>query len=45
MRETSAGGERGRGLQIVAALSAHWGWLSEEGGKAVFAVLAKEAGA
>jgi serine/threonine-protein kinase RsbW len=45
MRETPADGERGRGLQIVAALSAHWGWLPEDGGKAVFAVLAKEAGA
>jgi serine/threonine-protein kinase RsbW len=45
MRETSADSERGRGLQIVAALSAHWGWHPEDGGKAVFAVLAKEAGA
>jgi anti-sigma regulatory factor (Ser/Thr protein kinase) len=45
MRETPADGERGRGLQIVAALSAHWGWYPEDGGKAVFAVLAKEAGA
>ncbi len=44
-RETSADNERGRGLQIVAALSAHWGWLPEDGGKAVFAVLEKEAGA
>ena len=42
-RETSAGSERGRGLQIVEALSAHWGWRQEDGGKAVFAVLAREA--
>ena len=45
MREASAGSERGRGLRIVAALSAHWGWHPEEGGKAVFAILAKEPGA
>jgi len=45
MREASAGSERGRGLRIVAALSAHWGWHPEEGGKAVFATLAKEPGA
>ena len=45
MREPSAGSERGRGLQIVEALSAHWGWHPQDGGKAVFAVLAKEAGA
>jgi anti-sigma regulatory factor (Ser/Thr protein kinase) len=42
-RETSAGSERGRGLRIVEALSAHWGRLPEDGGKAVFAVLAREA--
>ncbi len=41
-RETSADGERGRGLQIVEALSAHWGWRPEGGGKAIFAVLARE---
>jgi len=35
-------GERGRGLQIVAALSAHWGWHPQDGGKAVFAVIARE---
>lgn len=38
-----ADGERGRGLQIVEALSAHWGWRPEDGGKAVFAVLTREA--
>ena len=45
MREVSADSELGRGLQIVAALSARWGWHPEHGGKAIFAILAKEAGA
>jgi anti-sigma regulatory factor (Ser/Thr protein kinase) len=45
MREASAASERGRGLRIVAALSAHWGWHPQEGGKAIFATLAKEPGA
>jgi anti-sigma regulatory factor (Ser/Thr protein kinase) len=42
-RDTPAGGEQGRGLQIVEALSAHWGWHRQDGGKAVFAILAREA--
>src|SRR5947209_9119482 len=37
-----ADGERGRGLQVVEALSAHWGWHPQDSGKAVFAVLAQE---
>ena len=41
-RDTSADSEQGRGLQIVEALSARWGWRYEDGGKAVFAVLARE---
>jgi anti-sigma regulatory factor (Ser/Thr protein kinase) len=41
-RDTPAGSEGGRGLQIVEALSAHWGWCQEVGGKAVFAVLTQE---
>jgi len=45
MCEVSADSERGRGLRIVEALSVHWGWHPEEGGKAIFAVLSKEAGA
>ena len=45
MHETSASSERGRGLRIVQALSVHWGWRPEDGGKAIFAILAKEAGA
>jgi anti-sigma regulatory factor (Ser/Thr protein kinase) len=42
--EAPADGEHGRGLRIVEALSAHWGWRPEEGGKAIFATLAKETG-
>jgi len=42
-RDTPAGSERGRGLRIVEALSADWGWRQEDGGKAIFAVLAREA--
>ena len=42
-RDTPAGGEQGRGLQIVEALSAHWGWHHQDGGKTIFAVLAREA--
>ena len=41
-RETPAGSEQGRGLQIVEALSAHWGWRCAGGRKVVFAVLARE---
>jgi anti-sigma regulatory factor (Ser/Thr protein kinase) len=41
-RDASPGGEQGRGLQIVEALSARWGWRYEDGGKTVFAVLARE---
>jgi anti-sigma regulatory factor (Ser/Thr protein kinase) len=42
MRETTADSERGRGLQVIDALSVHWGWNPEDGGKEVFAVLARE---
>jgi anti-sigma regulatory factor (Ser/Thr protein kinase) len=42
-RQTTTGGERGRGLQIVEALSVRWGWSHERGGKAVYAILSKEA--
>ena len=41
-RETPADGEQGRGLQIVEALSAHWGWRCGGGRKVVFAVLARQ---
>ena len=45
MPEMSADSERGRGLRIVEALSVHWGWHPEDGGKVIFAILAKESGA
>ncbi len=45
MHEAPDDSDRGRGLRIVEALSAHWGWHPENGGKAIFAILAKEAGA
>ena len=45
MREPSADSERGRGLQVVEALSAYWGWHPEDDGKVVLAILAKAAGA
>jgi anti-sigma regulatory factor (Ser/Thr protein kinase) len=44
-REPSGSSERGRGLLIVDELSACWGWSLEDGGKAVYAVLTKGAGA
>jgi anti-sigma regulatory factor (Ser/Thr protein kinase) len=40
-RKTSAASERGRGLQIVEALSIRWGWHPVRGGKVVFAVIAR----
>jgi anti-sigma regulatory factor (Ser/Thr protein kinase) len=42
MRETSASNERGRGLQIVEALSVNWDWHPEDSGKVILAVLAKD---
>jgi len=42
-RDMPPGSEQGRGLQIVQALSAEWGWRQENGGKAVFAILTREA--
>ncbi|MGD0246940.1 MAG: ATP-binding protein [Streptosporangiaceae bacterium] len=45
MQLAPPGSERGRGLQIVESLSAHWGWRAEPHGKAVFAILAGKAGA
>jgi hypothetical protein len=42
IRETAGSSERGRGLQVVAALSADWGWHPEPGGKSVYAVIARE---
>jgi anti-sigma regulatory factor (Ser/Thr protein kinase) len=41
IHETSSTSERGRGLQMVEALSDHWGWHPELGGKAVCAVIVR----
>jgi anti-sigma regulatory factor (Ser/Thr protein kinase) len=41
-RDLSVDSECGRGLDIVAALSARWGWRPQGGGKAVFAILTRE---
>jgi hypothetical protein len=43
MRDTPTDSTQGRGLQIVEALSAHWGWHQEGSGKAIFAMLARGA--
>ena len=42
-RAPSADTEHGRGLNIVDALSTSWGWRPEAPGKAVYAILAREA--
>jgi anti-sigma regulatory factor (Ser/Thr protein kinase) len=34
------GAEHGRGLHMVAAISAHWGWAPQNPGKSVYAILA-----
>ena len=44
-REPSDHGDRGRGLLVVDELSVCWGWNLGDSGKAVYAVLAKEANA
>ena len=41
-RDPSEDTERGRGLNIVEALSASWGWRPHDPGKAVYAILASE---
>jgi anti-sigma regulatory factor (Ser/Thr protein kinase) len=42
-RDPAGDAERGRGLHIVAALSTRWGWRPQGTGKAVFAILTREA--
>lgn len=37
--EVPADSERGRGLQVIDALSWRWGWCPRAGGKAVYAIL------
>jgi anti-sigma regulatory factor (Ser/Thr protein kinase) len=41
-RDPAADAERGRGLHVVDALSARWGWRPRHPGKAVYAILARE---
>jgi anti-sigma regulatory factor (Ser/Thr protein kinase) len=41
-RDASTDSTHGRGLEIVEALSAQWGWHPQDGGKAIFATLARE---
>ena len=43
MRAPDEDFEHWRGLNIVAALSARWGWTPQGTGKAVYAILAREA--
>jgi len=38
-RDPPDAAEHGRGLHIVAALSARWGWAPQNPGKAVYAIL------
>jgi anti-sigma regulatory factor (Ser/Thr protein kinase) len=40
-RDPPAGAEHGRGLHVVEALSARWGWTPQLPGKAVFAVFTR----
>ena len=40
--EPAASAEHGRGLLVVEALSAHWGWAPHDPGKAVFAIFTRE---
>ena len=42
-RDPAGSPEHGRGLNIVDALSASWGWRTEDPGKAVYAILARQA--
>jgi anti-sigma regulatory factor (Ser/Thr protein kinase) len=41
-RDLAGDTEHGRGLHMVAALSARWGWRPQGTGKAVFAILTRE---
>jgi anti-sigma regulatory factor (Ser/Thr protein kinase) len=42
-RHPAADTEHGRGLHVVEALSARWGWQPRHPGKAVYAILTREA--
>ena len=37
-RDSTENAEHGRGLHVVEALSARWGWTPQDPGKAVFAI-------
>ena len=41
-RDPAADAEHGRGLLVVEALSARWGWTPHDPGKAVFAIFTRE---
>jgi anti-sigma regulatory factor (Ser/Thr protein kinase) len=41
-RDPDGDTEHGRGLLLVEALSAHWGWIPHDPGKAVFAIFTRE---
>jgi anti-sigma regulatory factor (Ser/Thr protein kinase) len=42
-RDQADSAECGRGLQVVEALSARWGWKQQGTGKTVYAILTREA--
>lgn len=42
-RDPTGDAEHGRGLHLVDALSARWGWRRQDPGKAVYAILTREA--
>ena len=42
-RDPAEDAEHGRGLHLVEALSARWGWTPQDPGKAVFAIFTREA--
>jgi anti-sigma regulatory factor (Ser/Thr protein kinase) len=41
-RDPAGDAEHGRGLLVVEALSARWGWTPSDPGKAVFAIFTRE---
>ncbi len=40
--DPAADAQHGRGLHVVEALSARWGWTPQDPGKAVFAIFTRE---
>jgi anti-sigma regulatory factor (Ser/Thr protein kinase) len=42
MSDLTEDAERGRGLRVVDALCARWGWTPQDPGKAVFAIFTRE---